>query len=437
MEPTSKLPTPTRNRCTRRRGSLYIAVMGVSMIVGVMSLAAIHLVRMTLKEATGRNDRYQAAVLGSSAVENGLIVLANDPNWRTTFQSGVEYPSTPVTLGGGTFTWKLVDDDGNLADDLSDTVLLQGIGRFGDVTHVEQVRLQPTDVGLTCLEASLHSSGPIVINNVTWTTNQFVSTNNSSNFAIDRYGSGHVDGNAEAVGGIQNPAVTGSKTTGITPRQMPGSYVFDYYVNLGTMIDINLLPSTSGNRLLEKVVLSPQSNPYGNPNPEGIYVIDCQGGNLWVRDLRIVGTLVLLNTGAGSKIDHEVHFEPSIPNYPSLLVSGNIKFQYNSQVQLNEVAEGVNFNPVGTPYQGSEDSDTLDNYPSVIKGLVYVSGELNLVADALDSAVDGVVVCGSIAADSNFILTYRSWFLNYPPPGFASGSTMEILPGSWIRTPSP
>jgi hypothetical protein len=62
---------------------------------------------------------------------------------------------------------------------------------------------------------------------------------------------------------------------------------------------------------------------------------------------------------------------------------------------------------------------------------------LNLVLDLKVSEVDGVVVCGSIAANSNLILTYRSWFFDYPPPGFAAGSTMEIAPGSWQRTASP
>ena len=28
------------------------------------------------------------------------------------------------------------------------------------------------------------------------------------------------------------------------------------------------------------------SNPYGTPNPEGIYVIDCQGGEFRIKDLR-------------------------------------------------------------------------------------------------------------------------------------------------------
>jgi hypothetical protein len=217
---------------------------------------------------------------------------------------------------------------------------------------------------------------------------------------------------------------------------MPGSDVFDYYVNMGTLIDIELLDQ-GGTYELKEVVLSPQSNPYGSPNPEGIYVIDCKGLTLQVKDLRVFGTLVLLNPAIDSNIQSKVNFEPAVPNFPSLLVSGGIEFKYNSGSPLLEAPLGVNFNPIGTPYQGSQDSDTSDNYPSIIKGLVYVSGQFNLANDPFGSAVDGVVVCGSIAANSDFTLTYRPTFLNYPPPGFAAGSTMTIAPGSWVRAASP
>ena len=42
-------------------------------------------------------------------------------------------------MGSGTFTWKLVDDDGDLADDDSDPVTIYGIGRVGASTSVETV----------------------------------------------------------------------------------------------------------------------------------------------------------------------------------------------------------------------------------------------------------------------------------------------------------
>ncbi len=433
MASISNVTTRTRHRRTRRRGSLYVAVLGVTIIVGMMGLAAMHVVRMNLKASTSRNDRYEAVVLASSAVENGLIVVDNTPTWRTSLVSGVTYPATPVTLGRGTFTWKLIDTDGNLADDPSDSVLLQGIGRVGDVTHVEQVLLQPTNVGLTCLQASLHCQSHVMLATaVNFTTSQMVSSN--GNILATAIGSS-INGNAQAVGNI-NGNITGTKTSGIAPRQMPGSDAFDYYVNMGSLIDINLL-AVGPTYQLKRVVLSPQSNPYGSPNPEGIYVIDCKGLTLQVQDLRVFGTLVLLNPAPSSTIQNKVHFEPARPNFPSLLVKGSIEVRYDSGSQLSESSLGVNFNPIGTPYQGSADTDTSDNYPSIIKGLVFVSGQLNLALDVFDSAVDGVVVCGSIVPNSNLALTYRSTFFDFPPPGFAAGSTMKVAPGSWVRAVSP
>jgi len=435
MPSINKPLTRARHRHARRRGSLYIAVLGVTTIVGMMSLAAMHVVRLNLKASTGRNDRYEAAVLAMSAVENALVVLDNDLNWRTNLQSGLEYPATPVTTGNGSFTWKLVDEDGNLADDVSDSVLLQGLGRIGNVTHVEQVRLQPTDFGLTCLEASLHSHGKVELGAyVKLTTNQTISSNGQIN--ANSFGAS-IDGNAEA-GGVIVGAITGTSTPfRLPPRQMPGSDVFDYYINMGTHIDYNSLPSGSGYRRLGEVLLGPQSNPFGNPNPEGIYVIDCRGGEIRVEDLRVVGTLVLLNLDPNSRIAMEVHFEPAVPNYPSLLVKGSIQLRNDATNPLDEAVEDVNFNPPGTPYQGDEDEDESDVYPNLIKGLVYVSGELNLYPDWAPSTIDGVVVCGTIAANSALNLTYRSTFLDYPPPGFAAGSKLEIAPGSWKRVPSP
>ena len=45
---------------------------------------------------------------------------------------------------------------------------------------------------------------------------------------------------------------------------------------------------------------------FGATNPEGIYVIDCQGGMIRVQYSRIVGTLVLLNPDSVSDIEDNV-----------------------------------------------------------------------------------------------------------------------------------
>jgi len=133
-----------------------------------------------------------------------------------------------------------------------------------------------------------------------------------------------------------------------------------------------------GYREIRGEVLSPLSNPFGaNLNGEGVYVIDCLGQQVVIAESRIVATIVLVNPASGSGVQNAVNWEPAVANYPALLVDGSMRFEFDN-TPLSEAAVKTNFNPAGTPYLGSEDSDKKDEYPSLIKGLVYVSGDLTV-----------------------------------------------------------
>lgn len=416
-----------------RRGALYIAVLGGSLIVAMLSLAAIHVVRINLNRAASKPDRVKAALLADSAIEHALATLGNDPSWRTNLLASTNYPASPVSMNGGSFTWKLIDADGMLGNDSSDSVVVQGTATLGRITHVTEVTLQPSETGLSALEAALHCNNNITAGaTVNIQTNTFIHSN--ANIAAYSIIGASVDGDAEAAGAIAGN-ITGAQSPGVTPRQMPEASVFDYYLKMGTPIDI--APMAHNDHYdLEEVVLSPNSNPWGPTNPEGIYVIDCEGGDLRVKYLRVFGTLCLLNPGPESRIESQVLIEPAISNFPSLLVDGSIGIKFNSEAVLWEYGQ-LNLNPPGTPYGGLEDNDQEDSYPSVIRGLVYVSGQMDFIADSKDSDFEGVVICGSIAANSDCKFTYQSTFLDYPPPGFGAGSQMQIIPGSWRRVPTP
>ena len=421
-----------RPRNSARRGSaLYITVVGVTLIVSAIGLSAVTVARLRLRATTQQHNLLEARRVASSAVENALVVLNSNPNWRTDYLNNVEYPSTPVPLGDNTFTWKLVDDDAVLDDDESDVVRVYGIGRVGQQVWTESVQVQPAGSALTCLEASFHSYGQITLSDgVTWTSDQIVSTNGS----IYADGSGVINGDGEAVGTIESGSVSGTATEGISPRQVPGSSVFEYYLANGTPIDINDLPGTSP-RMMEKVVLSPGNNPYGDgtTNPEGVYVIDCQNQTIRIKLVRIEGTLVLLNPGFGSDLDNDQHWAPKVANFPVLLVDGDIIFNWHGEHELRESIAGVNYNPSHTPYQGQSDTDQTDNYPGRIAGLIYVSGKLTMTHECV---LQGVVVVDTVDPQDNMTLTYDSTFLDNPPPGFRSGDTMEVLRGSWCRGPA-
>jgi hypothetical protein len=372
-----------------------------------------------------------ASLAADAAIEHALATIANEPTWRSNYISGIEYPAAPIPMNGGSFTWRLIDADGNLADDESDCVTIQGIAIVGRVQHRIEVIAQPVATGLSALEAALHCNTSIDTGiSVDIWTDTIVSSN--ANISANGFGES-IAGNAEAAGAIAGN-ITGTETPGIPPRQMPDSSVFDYYLQMGTKIDLALL-AHNDHYDLEDGLLSPVSNPWGLTNPEGIYFIDCAGQEIRIKDLRVFGTLCLINPGPDSRIEKEVLFEPATPNFPSLLINGSIAIEFDSSKELKE--SGVNFNPPGAPYDGETDNDTNDEYPSLIRGLVYVSGQMNFVPDSKDSDFDGVVICGAIAANSDCRFDYDSVFLEYPPPGFGSGNQMEIIPGSWRRAESP
>ncbi len=414
-----------------RRGGIYVVVLGVAMIVGIVSMSAMQMSRLQMKNIVASENIGIAQMLAQSAVEYAMAVIDADPLWRTTYTHGVENPTSWVSMPGqGEFKFMLLDSDGDLADNADDAVTVKGIGKSNDAIHVANVLLQPLGDPLDCLGVSLCAGGDLTAG---WTVNvisdQIIASN--GNVSATNTNSS-VEGEIQAAGTITGNII-GTQIPGAVVRELPQEDVFQYYLFNGTWIDVNTLPVDGFSRpLISATLLSPQVNPFGAKNPAGIYVIDCQGQNLCIKNSRIVGTLVLLNPGPSAGLNSSMSMEPAVANFPSLLVEGTVCIK-TSKVDLNESTLLVNFNPVGTPYEAVEDADQSDVYPSIITGLVYVSGTMAFPGDLLDSCFRGVVVCEQIAADSDFFLEYDSTTFNQPPPGFMKGPTMRIVPASWQR----
>jgi len=401
---------------------MYVAVLGCAMIVAVIGLSALTMTRIERSFAEGTSDFAQARLYAQSAIEMGLLRIKNDPDWRTTYPNGTwEGGETdPRLIGEGTYTLEGVDpNDNNLKDCDTDPVLLTGTGVQGDTQYKLQVILVADTEPLTCLEVSLQAGNDAIFQSpATVSGDQIISANN----VIQAVGACTINPDCEAVNGFVGVISPGSKTSGIAPRTMPDSAcVFDYYITNGTLI-------TVPDYRIDKHLISPASNPFGpTTNPQGIYVVDCQSQNIVITKSRIVGTLVLLNTGSNSEIKPSVYWEPAVTNFPVLLVDGTLRMDVGS-TDLMESAT-INFNPPGTPYEGEEDGDLDDSYPPIIKGMVYIRNDL-FTANSV--AIEGVLVVGNTLTSTGVLgVDYRQTYLDGHPPGFGAATGMVVSQGTW------
>ncbi len=417
-----------------RRGTLYVGVMMTATVIAVVGLCGLSVSTLGIRSAQNTRDAEAAAVLARAAVEEGIRLINANPYWRTLLQNNVSYTPWSNSLNGGTIRFRYVDLDGNFNDNSADGIRVYGTGQFGGATYVESVLLQPTGNAVSCLESALHCQGGISLGSYcNVVTPHFISSNGSVTATAS---SCEIAGNVQASGNVSG-SVTGTKSSGASSRQMPGNTVFEYYRANGTWIDITAIPLTQGVRIISNRLLSPAVNPFGGTkNAEGIYVIDCQGQNLQIKNSRVLGTLVILNPGTVCCIQRAVHFSPVSPHFPAVMVQGNVQFD-TAWDSLSENAMATNFNPAGAPHENVVDADTVDLYPSAIKGLTYVSGRLKIKGNlAAECAFDGSVVCATIELEStgDARFSYRPTHLHYPPPGFAQGTQLQVVPGTWQRS---
>jgi hypothetical protein len=211
--------------------------------------------------------------------------------------------------------------------------------------------------------------------------------------------------------------------------------VDDYYVD-----DVDVRLSTTNGRFLFRQVIGPQTHQSDVNDSDGVYAIDCKDQNIYISNCRIHGTLILVNPGAGSRIANgPIQWESAMENYPTLLIQADdpsksfgIRF---SRDALSETMSTVNFNPSGLPFAGEADSDTLDRYPSMIKGAIYSNAALSL-SGAL--RIEGTVIAvGEISLNcANLEISTLEPMQQFPPVGFRKPTTFRILPNSLVPTVS-
>jgi hypothetical protein len=402
------------------RGSAYVALLGLSLLVAVIGTGGLLISRAQSRAADLQRDMGEARLNAVSAVQYGRAQIDKDPNWRSTHVNGSWYANIP--LGNGTFSLDVTNPNGPLNNSMSDPVVLTGTGVCGSAVQQVQATLTATVTPLTCLQTAITAGSISFANTTVNASGQVIAAIGSVTAGTGGTGA-TIDGDVEAGGLVSGFTYNGKTTSNAAPRTMPASTVFDYYKANGTTVSYG---STGG--AISKTLISPAANPMGGgTNTRGIYVIDCGGGTLSISLCRVVGTLVVLNT-SGVTVQSSVTWDPAVAGYPCLLVQGPLTLKMVTTALAEN--KSTNLNPTGTPYpypSGSVDGDTSDSYPSAINGLVYCTGDCTTGSGP---QVNILLVGGTLSSTTTLTALGDAAVLANPPPGFYSVQ-MKLSRGSW------
>jgi len=401
----------------------YLAVLAVTMIVATMGLGALLAVRAQARTANLMGDVSEARLYALSAIELGRLWTSQDANWRSNRSNGVWVANQAI--GSGTFTLEVTDPiDGNLANRPHDPVVMKATAVKGQARQILQVTLVAQPTPLPALACACHTGGQIHVDSGDRLTAKLATVSTNGNL----YNGGTITGNVEASATETTGNINGTLTVGCAAKAFPASTVPEMYASLGTLIS----PGTT----INKKAIGPGYNPWGTANSEGVYVIRTTS-DLTIKNTRIYGTLVVICPGHKVTLDGQVLLQPARADYPALIVNGNLVLQYSSTgTTLSESSQNSNYNPTGVPYQGSVDSDKVDQYPSEIQGLVHVTGTVDLSATAL---VRGLILAestassGSLNCHNDNEIVYDATLYSNPPQGYTSAVLMVPQAGSWLQ----
>ncbi|MEM9021079.1 MAG: hypothetical protein AAGC44_10985 [Planctomycetota bacterium] len=126
---------------TRRRGSVYVFVLGVTALLVVFGVSGVLLARSVADRNTLLDDQASATLLAQSHLEIVHARFSGGASWRSAHQHNT-WSSQPETLGPGEVTYKFNDNlDGSLSDSTTDPVRLYTRAQVGEAVRVFSIEL--------------------------------------------------------------------------------------------------------------------------------------------------------------------------------------------------------------------------------------------------------------------------------------------------------
>ncbi|MBC8350685.1 MAG: hypothetical protein H8E66_01780 [Planctomycetes bacterium] len=152
MRYASTLSRDNRCRPRQRRGTIYVAVLGVAVILTIIGMMSVSLIRINRRAATAGFDLTEATLLAQSAIEQSMAKLTDAPAWRTAYTHDTW--EVPITCGAGLFQWKLVANSGDLASPSNGAVKIVGRGTVNDAVQEFSVYIENGSPGADIVPAT-------------------------------------------------------------------------------------------------------------------------------------------------------------------------------------------------------------------------------------------------------------------------------------------
>lgn len=395
---------PRREASVRhRRGTAYVLAVGLAMLVAAVAIGTLLAVRARFAGTRDSIDLSNARCLAESGLEWGIHTL----NTANAYAEGT-VPATSVTrldFTAGSVRVGILQD----AADADATTLTPALIKVGATVGVAarryQVRAHPI---VAAIEAFEH---PIVVGGK-------LDLDSDCHLTVSGEGVGLAGAVERAVGatvtGSIHSVALGNADPDVAMQRSLDRVALPTVDHLNALVAAATTLTVAGGGAIsfDHVLLSPTANPYGQLNQRGLYVLDCANRTITITESRIVGTLLLLNPGAGSKLTAPVALESAVRGAPALVVKGNLSLD-GSDGRIDE--NGVNLNPQGTPRPfvgGTADEDTTDRFGATLDGPIIVFGNLSVSAT---TAVRGLIVTGDCTIDGKVDVERDDWSAWAPP----------------------
>lgn len=400
---------------TRPRGGVYVAVLGMSMLVLVLGLGGLASARAISRTRADAGDLSGARWAASSGVELARYAIERDPTWRSVRSNGDWF--SDVAVGSATVSVSVNNPNGAMGRLPNDPVEITARAYQGSTVHTARLMLDAQSTPYSALDVPLTAGGAITATSATVHASGYTIATNLAFTALLCNINANVEAGLTAVG----LTVNGTSRSLAGTRSLPGADAFDYYLANGTYIPGTSLPLRSGARTISNTVLSPVSNYFNSAlNSRGIYVIDAGNQVIAIGPCRIVGTLVIINANGAVRLQSTILAEPAVSNFPCIMVRGDANITATSDL-LTEGAGTPNYNPSNVPYPwpngvSNGTIGTTESYDSAINGLVYISQNASVSGSP---TINQLVVGGALSLGGTLTLGYTSEYRRNPPPGFS------------------